>query len=146
LTYKKFIKEAFMKTNKSNAKNKSNIIFKVSKDPNGMHHIHRVSNVLTIAPRRDFESSFIEKNPILRQDEFVIVYDDIIKSECIDKSLYETLVRYKRGDGHTPFNDLPYISAFEAIDGGFLYCKDATTPSVRMSLSYRLFENLEDTQ
>ena len=63
---------------------------------------------LTILPRRDIERNWIQKNPILRQKEICVVYNN-------------KTTKYKLGDGKTDYIHLPFASIEKVLEEGVMY-------------------------
>ena len=68
---------------------------------------------ITILPRRDLEERWLTNNPILRESEFAVSVDN-------------GTIKYKLGDGCTPYNQLPFIDLFNSLTSGIIYTPDST--------------------
>ena len=64
---------------------------------------------LRILPRRDTEEKWNEINPVLREDEFIVI--------VVDK----TCKKYKLGDGVHKYSELPFHTFKYCLKFGYLY-------------------------
>ena len=76
--------------------------------------------MFTIKPRRDDERNWMLSNPILRYKEFIISYGD------------HGNIRYKLGDGIHHYNELQFVTLFDAIQYGTIY--QGAKPAVKIYL------------
>lgn len=69
---------------------------------------------ITVYPRHDTEENWIKGNPILKKDEICVVYTNYAGA------------MYKKGNGNSRYNELPFLPLEEVLEYGIMYCNGIT--------------------